>query len=191
MTLPENWPLLAALLGVSALTAQFLWVNFFNVRATLTTDFNDRVRVAGTRIVADKYVPRLAQLLEDIRESGFEPGDPDAVPELTSTEFFDKIIEVYQPLRERSALDKQLGSLKRRGEQVAKLGGVFVLTLPFSYFVLLWPVPFPSDPYKTIVLTLWVALLVVAPFCAAAWNLCLFWRDRARLDEALDSITSD
>ena len=191
MTLPDNWPLFVALLGVSAIVAQFLWANFFNVRATLTKDFSDRVRVAGTRIIADKYVPRLAELLEDIRESGLEPGEPDAIPELTSAEFFDKIIEVYQPLRERWGLDGQLGSLKRRGERVARLGGIFALTLPFSYFVLLWPVPFPNHPYKTVVLTLWVSLLVVAPFCAAVWNLCLFCRDRARLDEALDSLTSD
>ena len=189
--MPESWPLFAALLTVSALVAQFLWANFFNVRATLNKDFSDRVRVAGTRIIADKYVPRLAQLLEDIAESGLEPGEPDAIPELTSMEFFDKIIEVYAPLSERSALDERLGSLKRRGERVAWSGGIFIITLPLSYFVLLWVMPLPSQPYKTVVLTLWVALLVVAPFCAATWNLCLFWRDRARLDEALDSVASD
>ena len=189
--MPESWPLFVVLLGVSALIAEILSANFFRVRASLTSDYGDRVRVAGTKIIADKYMPRLALLIQEVQERGLEPGDPNTVAELTSAEFFEKIVELYDPLRERSALQDELTQLKRRGERVAKLGLVFAITLPLSYVLAAWPFAVLSDPYKTITLTLWVALFVLVPLCGAGWNLWHFWRSRAHLDEALDSLASD
>lgn len=190
-TLPANWPLVVFFLGVSGLVAQFLWSNFFNVRASLTKDFSDRIALAGTKIIADTYMPRLADLLERISERGVEPGDEALMAELASTEFFGKITGIYEPLRERAALDGSLASLKRRGERVAKFGVVFVVTLPLSYVVILWPVPVAANSLRTVAVTLWLVLFVVGPVCGAVWNLCAFWRDRTGLDETLDSIMKE
>lgn len=188
MSLPSNWPLLGAFLTASAVIAHFLWANFFNVRASLRRDFGDRVKQAKTRIIAEKYIPRLAGLYEELRKTGVESSDQAVMAELTAADFFGKIIDIYEQLRDRAALDDKLASLKRRGEQVAIWGGLFVVTLPLSYFVISWPVPAAANSFRTIAVTLWLVLLVFVPFCAAAWNLCMFWRERADLDETLDCV---
>ncbi len=173
---------------ISIFVGQFLWSNFFNIRSSLRKDFGDRLEQAKLKIIADKYIPRLAYLYEEIQESGVEFGDEALMAELTSTEFFGRIIALYEPLSERKALEDKLASLKRRGERVAIWGGVFVFTLPLSYFLFLWPISIPSNPFRIIALTLWLVFLVLAPFCSAAWNLALFWQERAHLDETLDSL---
>jgi len=175
-------------LTISISVGQFLWSNFFNIRSSLRKDFADRLEQARLKIIADKYRPRLAQLYEEIQQSGVDFGNEALMAELTSTEFFGRIIALYEPLSERKALDDRLASLKRRGERVAGWGGVFVFTLPLSYFLFLWPVPISSNPSRVILLTLWLAVLVLAPFFLAAWNLALFWQERAQLDETLDSL---